>query len=172
MTTTPAWDVNRARELNSKLHLNEVVAIALEARQAGAVDAPVWTFDVDLEPWEWARADASLFALFSVTATVQHADGDKRIDLGRVRVALRLRYLVAPSFAVTDEGLVPDYLGTAGWLHAWPYLRAEIQSLTVRVGFPPLVLPVLLAGQTSTVPCRRVGAPSPITVAAPAKKRA
>jgi hypothetical protein len=32
-------------------------------------------------------------------------------------------------------------------MHSWPYLRAEVQSLTSKLELPPLTLPPLVSGQ-------------------------
>lgn len=159
MSAPVAWDIERARRLNAKLSLDEIFVWALEAGHTpdAVVSKPRWTFSMNLEPVHWLRAESTLLAIFPITVAVQHDAGEGREDLGHLRVALRLGYKTSPDFADEDEAFVGDYLGTAGWLHAWPYLRTEIQSLSSRLGFPPLVLPVLLAGQTATVPCQRIG---------------
>jgi hypothetical protein len=67
----------------------------------------------------------------------------------------------------SDWAAFEHYAGIVGWLHVWPYMRAEVHCLSTKLGFPPLVLDVMLSGHTSQLSVRRFGdEPNP----APAKR--
>lgn len=56
---------------------------------------------------------------------------------------------VLVSYSLRDDAELPvdgcrDFAGINGFLHAWPYFRAEVQSLSVKLSYPALSLPVVL----------------------------
>ena len=73
---------------------------------------------------------------------------------------------------VAEHADLDDFVGISGYLHLWPYLRAEVQCLTTKLGLPPLVLPVQMSShaaaavtvvQASELPGRtRLGAPAAV----------
>lgn len=146
-------EVSRASTLNSKLALGQIAVFELSARHSGmVVAAPNFSFTMKLDSPHCAVRAPDVAAVFRLVVTVEHAEQDKRVALGEVRVAVRAIYRKSPDFTVADEAAVPDYVGIVGWMHVWPYLRAEVQSLSTKLDFPPLLLPVLLSGQTADIP--------------------
>ena len=59
-----------------------------------------------------------------------------------ISVSLLLTYAVEPD-AKIEPAAFDAYAGTGAVFTAWPYAREVVQSLTNRMGFPPLVLPLL-----------------------------
>lgn len=148
-------EVKRASTLNELLRLEQVVLFELAARPAPGARPDALTPAYTLVTDAVLAADESdrLGGLYRIRVTVQHRSDDGSLSpLAEISVAFRALYLKAAPLDGASRDSLTDYLGIVGWMHVWPYLRAEVQTLSTRLGFPPLVLPVLLAGQTAEVP--------------------
>ncbi|HEX7602194.1 MAG TPA: hypothetical protein VF316_11340, partial [Polyangiaceae bacterium] len=148
--------VERATRLNKILRIDQILLFHLEARPLLGVEAPTLGFTVDFEPIGWSALPDSVVAVFPLKVTIEDRAGPSPVNLAEVRVGTRIFYKHELPFDELNLEFVDDYLGIVGWMHAWPYARAEIQGVSARMGFPPLLLPVLLAGQTAEVAVRRV----------------
>jgi hypothetical protein len=62
-----------------------------------------------------------------------------------LRVVIVAGYEFEPLNEAQTDAL-PHFLAINGMMHVWPYLRAEVQSLTTKLSVPPLTLPMLFAG--------------------------
>ena len=85
---------------------------------------------------------------------------------------MRAAYAKQASWTDEDGAYLDDFVGIVGWMHVWPYIRAEVQALSSKLGFPALTLPPLLAGQTKNIPVRRLHPARTRPAASPRKKLA
>jgi hypothetical protein len=92
----------------------------------------------------WELAPSLLRALFPLSLEVSHGKPGEKKKIAEFTVAIRLDYRLSKSDWSEED--VPHYVGISGFLHAWPYFRAEIQSLSTKLGLPPLVLPPAVSG--------------------------
>ena len=157
-----ALEVARAATLNKKLALAQIALFEVSARHSAeeVVPTPQFSFSMNLESPSCVIRATDVVALFPLNVTVEHLAGGVRVPLAQIRVVARVFYRIADDFNEADAAAVPDYIGIVGWMHAWPYLRAEVQSLSTNLDFPPLVLPVLLSGQTADISVQVVTAPA------------
>jgi hypothetical protein len=139
-----------ARRLNKALHLDNVGFAGLEAH-VNSFGEPPFKFAMKLGAVHWKKTESELVVAFPVEVTIQDGAAD---GLASLSVVVRATYGFREE--LTDDALeaIPHYLGIVGWMQVWPYIRAEIQDLSTKLGFPPLTLPVLLTGQTRHVPVR------------------
>jgi len=93
--------------------------------------------------WEYNKPGLIAFIPFELTIKFRSEDGAEH-NVGVVQVAYRVEYAVKEESANEDD--IPHYVGISGFLHVWPYLRAEVQSLTAKLGLPSLTLPVVVSG--------------------------
>lgn len=88
-----------------------------------------------------------------------------------LNVDLELEYARAPNDSAT-QGVSPDdlmaFARINGTHNAWPYIREAISSLTTRVGYPPLTLPLLIISKAKELGVR-AGKPSPKRTPGPPK---
>lgn len=106
-------------------------------------------FDLDCGGAAWAKVDAiHLVGVFPFAITLQAAAVDDRpaTNFGRIFVALRISYEFNVPLDEQPDDALENFVGFYGFLHLWPYARAEVQSLSAKLGLPPLVLPVLRPG--------------------------
>jgi len=59
----------------------------------------------------------------------------------RIVADVELRYNLPDGFELTEEDLT-IFAETNAVLNAWPYLREAVQNSSVRLGFPPILLPL------------------------------
>lgn len=152
-------EVARAAKLNTKLALKEMSLFEVRARRLpphGVPEQPSFTFAMAFSPTLYADYEGELLPVYTLNVFIQHHGEGERVPLAELNVAMRAAYTKNPDFLPGDLDFADDYLGIVGWMHAWPYVRAEIQSLSTKLGFPALVLPTLLAGQTADTPIRRI----------------
>lgn len=166
MSKVPLHEVARAATLNSKLRFSGVSPFELAARYVGKPpEHPSLAFEMVPGPPSYADFPEELIAIYALEVIVQQVQDDERnqrVAIGNVRVVMRAVYEKADDFTAADASALADYVGITGWMHVWPFLRSEIHSLTTKLGFPPLLLPVLLAGQLAHIPVTRLpGMPEP-----------
>ncbi len=87
----------------------------------------------------WRATDSTLATFLPFSIELESED----VAIAHVKLVLRLDY--ARKAGGEDEG-VKDFVAISSLLHAWPYLRAEVQALTTKLDFPPLVLPTIVSG--------------------------
>ncbi|WP_437486626.1 hypothetical protein WME75_04085 [Sorangium sp. So ce1014] len=99
--------------------------------------------------------DKSLTVILPYSLSAYSEDGEKKDDDGvqiaAFSVVLRADYGCAAHGDMPGVDELPHYAGLMSYMHTWPYFRADIQYLSTKLGFPPLVLPVVLSGH---VPAR------------------
>ena len=182
----PPLDVSAATKVSNsgRLSLRDVVVIGLTANHiATAPDGPVtldWNVNEVVAIWELDAEE--LKAVFPMSIHIDAFNDDEptaRTRIAELSVAFRLDYRVT---GVGDDDwldALQDFVGVCGYLHLWPYFRSEVQWLTTKLGFPPLVLPLILSGDAANrVSVRNarelskaLSAPSDVTTK-PRKRRA
>jgi len=90
---------------------------------------------------------------FVVSAKYDEADDH---ELLRIEAQFALRYRV-PSLAGLKKSNIEAFGELNGLYNAWPYWREFVQSTTVRMGLPPLTIPVY---RPLEAPKRRAKAPA------------
>jgi hypothetical protein len=158
------YSVDQAQVLNSRLGL-----VSIEFRNLGArVVSSMLTEDAEFgyvltrHNVTWDLEEPMVRSVFWITVVMrQNLPGEQPSEFAKATAAAQVEYIVRDEPLSSDEvECVPHFLALNGWLHAWPYLRAEVQSLTAKMGIPPLTMPMLLAGQTLDVPVQRTGMPA------------
>jgi preprotein translocase subunit SecB len=152
----PPLDVNAASRLSSSLRIRDIVCVGLEAKHLATEEAPSGsTLGWETPPvqvfWDLEGDVLKVILPFSVFIDAhQHekADKEKVVRLAEITVAMRIEYAVTRGESWSEED-VPHYVGVCSYLHAWPYFRADVQSLTAKLGYPPLVLPVIVSGHAA-----------------------
>ncbi|MBK8995682.1 MAG: hypothetical protein IPM35_08040 [Myxococcales bacterium] len=151
-------DVQVASALAAKIQLQDVMVLSVEAKHVGMIDAPepLLSYTVPRVAAVWEHCDQSVVAVFPFCVYVEAlpaigAEQSERVRLAEVGVTLRIEYLMKPGALEGgfNEEALRHYVGISGYMHAWPYFRAEVQWLTSKLGFPGLVLPVILSGQAA-----------------------
>jgi len=91
-----------------------------------------------------ANRDSNQIAVrVSFMVRANAADGSEAAEAAfHVEAAFHLGYTINSFDGISDEH-VQAFGKMNGVYNAWPYWREYVQSTTVRMGFPPLTLPVL-----------------------------
>ena len=152
--------MQRAATLNRRLQLSNISIFELSGQRTphsvpGAGE-PNLSFSLELESPACLDGEGEVFAVFPVLVKLEQLEGTERHGLAVLRVGVHIVYAKDRALDEGEAAALEDYVGIVGWMHAWPYVRAEIQALSVKLGFPPLVLPVLLAGQTADIEVRKL----------------
>jgi hypothetical protein len=130
--------------------LSEVVA--LTSIETIAIDAAVDEFVLEKKNLlynvpnvsvSWAIVQTSISAIFPFKVLIQSRD-----ELGAVKQLAHIGLTLRVGYAVPADASVEDlrqYVAVCGALQCWPYFRTEVHQQSVKIGFPALLLPVLLA---------------------------
>lgn len=146
----PPLSVEAAQRVTSRLHLRDVICMGLKAERAatGAEVPEDARLGWRLKPIVaiCKTEGGSVVVLLPLDVVLFARVGDEPpIPLADISVALRIEYSVSEGEAL-DELDVQHHAGTATYLHAWPYFRADVQMLSTKLGFSPLVLPTIMVG--------------------------
>lgn len=122
------------------------------------------SFDLKHQTAFWNILGDVVVCTYGVELDLAEKEKDAIRALARLVIVLRAEYEMTDGFdRQRDVVLVEDYAGIVGRLHSWPYFRAEVQSLTAKLGLPVLTLPVLVSGHTVELPTSRWIDPSSAT---------
>jgi hypothetical protein len=154
------FEIEEARKLNSVLHIVDVKLHQLDARHMAAGILPVerFAYASQIGTVLWARRVDDVIGFYRVKVTIQQSKqpSSELIDLAKFEVTHRLIYHAARPLGEQDEEQIPHFLAFSGWMHVWPFVRYEIQTLTTKLGFPPVTLPLALAGMFLEIPVERI----------------
>jgi hypothetical protein len=149
---SPPLDVQAASRLANNVRLRDITCIQLEAKHIGVVEPrPNVSFSWDSpEPTAvWHLDEDGLRAVFPLRLTIDAVEGDggdaPKTRIAELGVVMRVDYEMKPGGQWADSD-IPHYVGITGFMHVWPYFRTEVQWLTMKLGLPPLVLPVIVSG--------------------------
>lgn len=100
---------------------------------------------------EWSRSGDTLNLYLCYKGEIEvlvgsGSTGDEDTDgepLGNIQLELHSRYDLLETTTVQE---LYHFAGIVGFMHAYPYIRAEVQTLTCKLGLPALTLGVLLSG--------------------------
>lgn len=157
-------DVGRASAMNAVFKLQSINLGSLRANlvpRGGESDPEALSWDlreVDIR-WVPFAHEIRVICPFVVDLYVQ-VDGRKR-HAAELGVVFRVDYNLAKDSEMPSDEDISHYVGVLGFMHAWPYLRADVQSLSTRLGFPGLTLPVMLSGQVPELARATKGLPTP-----------
>ena len=150
MSVTP--DVDKAARLGSSLALRIMAFDSIEGRAlpAAATGAPTANVEWTLEPpmVAWHQVDRVICVVLPFEINVS-AGGERCYQM---RVSLRATYDLVADAPIPAKSDVDHYAGISSVLQAWPYLRAELQTLSTKLGMvAPVVLPNITAAQLPDV---------------------
>lgn len=151
-------DTSKASEASAKLHLRVLLIMDMRAQAFGMppVGGTRLGFTLSQGPALWNIVEDSLIAMYQMEVQIENRSDAPVVPVANIVVSLRAEYKFAPAFQLErDEHLLEHYVGIVGRMHAWPYFRAEVQTLSAKLGLPPLTLPVVLSGDMAKLPVTR-----------------
>jgi preprotein translocase subunit SecB len=106
----------------------------------------------------WATAPAGLKdGLFFVRANLDvRIENESNPSVAAVKIQYELEYRVPEDFKASRADLTA-FAKVNGVFNAWPYFREIVQTATMRMDLPPVVLPVYRVPQ----PAKASAAPAP-----------
>lgn len=155
MTIRPPLNVDAAARLASKVHLRDVVCVEVSAKYVASPSSSrglTLSWDLKDPHASWRIDNAQIGVRFPFAITIEEATGDD--EQNRVIADLNLVFQNVYSIDGLDKAHMPDlphYLGITGFMHLWPYVRAEVQCLTSKLRLPPLTLPVAVSGHAARI---------------------
>lgn len=146
----PPLNVEAASRLAPKIHLDEVSFMEVTAKYETlpTQDVPTLNWDLADPTAHWEIIDRDLRVLLPLALDINFEREEKKERLAKIVVALAIDYHLKKGES-WDEDDVPHYVGISGFIHAWPYFRAEVQALTTKLRLPPLTLPVIVSGHAA-----------------------
>ncbi|MGH7438636.1 MAG: hypothetical protein ACRENE_23350 [Polyangiaceae bacterium] len=142
-------DPQRAPAASSSLWLRLVEYESLQATPlrslAEAKRALAWEIEPINVSWGMEKRTLTVHLPFFVFLR------DRRENVCSICVSIQSTYDVRPKARVPAADDIDHYVGIGAVLHAWPYLRAQVQYLSTQLGMTPIVLPVIVAAQLPEV---------------------
>lgn len=154
MTVRPPLDIDAASRLAHQIRLVDVVCMEVSARcmvPTLAVPESGLSWDLHDPTAVWAMDEDEVRVLFPLALTIEGqlpSKSSKPQRLAEFHVSYTIVYAAKD---LNGEQLrdLPHYLGVSGFLHFWPYFRADIQALSAKLRLPPLVLPTIVSGNAA-----------------------
>jgi hypothetical protein len=147
MTDEQPLDVALCGKLARKLALDDISLVSMSAKMVGAVRELEPGYEVSKPEVLWDIVDGQLVGLFSLMVSIYSLgetkeDGSRdKTPLARIDLSFRASYRFLRSYNhEEDEQYVKHFAGINGLLHVWPYFRSDVQALSTRLGFPPILL--------------------------------
>lgn len=98
---------------------------------------------------EWLALDTNKVLLVSAIDVAVHSSVEsdsKQQELAHLKLSYHSLYLFTKPVGTWPTPALESFLALNGTHHVWPYARAELQEMSVKIGLPPLILPVLKPG--------------------------
>jgi hypothetical protein len=130
--------------------------LEIHGRKTNVVDVSGKSLRMDLRAAEgiWGRLDAMTlvggFRFVLALSARSAGDHDDSTVFAELATHLQFIYTFTESIAERADDQLENFMGYYGFIHVWPYARAEFQALTAKLGVPPLTLPVLKTGRLPT----------------------
>ena len=144
--------IDLAAPVSDRVQIERVI-LAESVTRRRTCDAPPKKLTLNVSVTTKAREQDLIVQVSPKFTLIGQDDADGAADSLRIEAVFVVLYRV-PTFAgITSENL--DAFGqTNGIYNVWPYWREFVQSMTVRMGLPPLTVPVfrLFAGGVSHSP--------------------
>jgi hypothetical protein len=145
MHYTPAL----AAPVSARAKLTNVLAVHVEAKHLGGFAEEALSslgFTATAEVARWLVDGERILVFFPFTVKIEWVrEDDERTPLALLKVAMRADYEFDSREPLPDDAELASFVAIAAHMHVWPYIRAEVQSLSSKIGFPSLVLPVKTA---------------------------
>lgn len=158
-----APDVGIASSLAVRISLLDVSCVGLSAKLVSEVETGALSYELEDVRVIWRLSGLDLIALFPLDLVVRAAQ-EEAADLATISALYRIDYQIGTSGPLPDPEQLAHYVGLMGYMHVYPYFRADVQYLTAKLGFPALTLPVVLSGH---VPRRVSVSSTPVSEAPP-----
>lgn len=139
-------DVAKAAPLASTFDLEAIHFAAIEGRAlpTGSGELGTAVLDWKLAPVSilWTREGNEVRALLPYQITITT---DERPAFA-IHVALRVDYALRAGKQMPSDDELDHFVGIMSFMHSWPYVRGEVQQLTLKLELPGLTLPVMVSG--------------------------
>lgn len=145
---TGTLTVDAAAAAAPHLELQGVAITRVSAARIGERTAGQLFIELPVVNVQWQTVGDTVKAMFPFIVNIFTGtlDGQRHVT-AEIALDLRLDYAFRSAENRPDGDDLASYVGVSGFMHAWPYLRAEVQSLTAKIALPPLTLPVMLTGE-------------------------
>jgi hypothetical protein len=152
MATNPPLSREAASRLGTIANVGRVQVFSLMAKldeQPQEQASLTWNLKAPEFLWDLEGRDLVALLVLEISISMRATELEAERRLGIIHVGYRLEYSFSDE--ISNEEDIPHFVGITGFLQVWPYLRAEVQMLTAKLGLPALTLPVLLVGQAATM---------------------
>ncbi len=129
--------------------LHDIAFGAIEGKLLGGPLGNILDYRIPQVCVTWSMQDDAISAAFpfSLVVETKHEPHGLAAAIADISVLINIEYKLVQNNGTIPLEHLPHVIGTLGYMHAWPYFRADVQWLTTKLGFPALVLPVVLSGQ-------------------------
>jgi hypothetical protein len=143
-------DIKLAVALAPKLQLKAISNVSLSAKIVSPEKPSLLSYVLGKVVAAWHIEGKEIRAVlpFGLTVLTQSPETEgPSIKIAEIGVGMRLSYRFKAPPTMEDLECIAHFVGVTGYMHAWPYFRADVQYLTSKLGFSALVLPVVVSGE-------------------------
>lgn len=139
-------DIELASRASPHFTLKNIAFLELSGRQLSACDGSELSFEFPCVRVKWAHIGEHYSAIAPFIFELSVGPDDEKTRFAEVRIALKLDYVLDPDAIDVTADEIESFVGLMAFMHGYPYVRAELQNLTAKLGLPPLLLPLMVSG--------------------------
>lgn len=139
-------DIEEAAKIASYVRIKTICFTSIIAQSFSPQKGTDVQYGLEEVPVLWTSQDKGMLAIVQLRLALQ-SDGNV---FGEFNLDSRIDYELETDSLPSDSA-ISKFVELNCVLHAWPYLRAEAQSLSLKLGMPMMLLPVLRAGQAAAL---------------------
>lgn len=166
-TSSVSHMVELAGPVSDRVQIRNVILVESVVRRHARCAGPPADLSLQVSIRTEAKKQERLVQVLPRFTLIGRGSADAAEELLRVEALFAVQYDM-PSFDEIAKKNIDAFGQMNGVYNVWPYWREFVQNMTVRMGFPPLTIPVFrpLAGGVSERPKkskmpRAVGASAP-----------
>ena len=131
----------------------DVIELAARSVLRGGDIEGTLGYNLDCKGAMWTRPDpVVLTAAFSyrVGLTIKGSEEAEAKNFGELLARYSIVYHLGEEAEKFDNTVMRSFVGMYGFIHLWPYARADFQTLCARLALPPLTLQPMSPGKLPT----------------------
>jgi hypothetical protein len=150
--------IDLAGPVSDRVQIQHVLLAETVAKRKASCSGPPASLSLDVHVATEVKKDIRIIQVCPRFILIGRASDQDQEELLRIEALFVLHYEV-PGFEGLTNANIAAFGELNGLYNAWPYWREFVQSMTVRMGLPPLTMPVFrpLAGGIVARRARRAG---------------
>ncbi|XXT17496.1 hypothetical protein WME94_45435 [Sorangium sp. So ce429] len=146
-------DIKLATSVVPYLRLESVLTPQIAARITDPREPSTYGYRVERARVAWGMSNqAAIISIVSFALHIIDPENDQDEHphiLAEIAATYRLEYVLLEDMTFSGDVLaaLPHFAAISGFMHAYPFFRADVQMLSTKMGYPALTVGTLTSGE-------------------------